>query len=458
MSYTFVDALRNLGRETDSVRYYANSEDGAPARLDYNFMKSAPGGSPRMHGDTRSHFTTYSSYEKDQVRAALASFEAVADVKFTEVGSGADIRFGQFGFDDLYAGYAFYPRYDKATGDISGTYDRDLLPRPIEVWLDYRNDFSDIYIIKHEIGHTLGLKHPFQEDVDGPKEPVLPVRQDKGENTIMSYIRDADDTDLGPFDIIALQSIYGPARTRRGDDTYVFGDDKLIWDGGGEDRITAGDSAAAVSIDLRGGTWNHAGGKAGSLLREGQVFLGYFTEIEHAEGGRFGDRLIGGALGNHLDGGEGADRLDGLGGADRLRGGEGADRLRGGTGRDTLSGARGDDRLEGGAGADALRGGAGADAFVFARPGDSTRSRRDTLFDFDRGDGDVIDLGGLAAKGAALSFVGGGAFSGVAGELRFDHRATEGTRLVLDADGDALPDFVLALEGRIELREADFVL
>lgn len=442
MAEYFVDALRNEYDEDLVIRPYANARDGAPARLTYGFMSRAPGDAQDIYGDPRDSFSTYDAEDRSEVARALARYEAVANVRFTEVDGTADLNFGQFDIEGDWAGYAFMPFFDKVAGELTSG---------MEVWLDTDLGITSPISVQHEIGHALGLKHPFDGD------SRLPEWEDHADNTIMSYSRDSEEGGLALFDVIALQSIYGPAAWRRDDSTYVFGEDKLIWDGGGEDRITARDSDEGVTLDLRGGGWNHEGAKGRSLLWDDQVFLGYFSEIENADGGAFADRLLGNGLANRLLGRDGDDVIRGRDGRDRLSGGEGDDRLDGGSGVDRLLGGAGADTLEGGAGADVLRGGTGADWFVFDRLSDSSLRARDVVLDFSRGEDDRIDLGGIAGA-EELSFVGRSAFSGAGGEIRYDHRAAEGTRLVIDGDGDGAADFAIAFEGRIRLGEDDLIV
>ena len=74
-----------------------------------------------------------------------------------------------------------------------------------------------------------------------------------------------------------------------------------------------------------------------------------------------------------------------------LTGGPGNDTLDGGDGADSLDGAAGADTLIGGWSADKLTGGADADVFVFRDARDSTRTSRDTIYDFTVGT-DRIDF------------------------------------------------------------------
>ena len=173
--------------------------------------------------------------------------------------------------------------------------------------------------------------------------------------------------------------------------------------------------------------------------------------------------IVRGYAGNDvLHGNAGDDQLAGDAGRDRVLGGSGDDTLQGGAGRDTLRGDSGDDVLEGGAGADLLSGGYGADRFVFVRPADSRPGAMDRVQDFARAEGDVIDLSALDAQrgmrgNQSFDLIGTAAFSGSAGELRWQGDGS-GITVTADTDGDARADFALHLEGLATLRASDFVL
>lgn len=68
---------------------------------------------------------------------------------------------------------------------------------------------SDHQLIEHELGHVLDMKHPFQGSV------TLPTAQDNLNYTIMSYTTPSDSwysigtSTYGPYDIAALQYMYG---------------------------------------------------------------------------------------------------------------------------------------------------------------------------------------------------------------------------------------------------------
>lgn len=119
------------------------------------------------------------------------------------------------------------------------------------------------------------------------------------------------------------------------------------------------------------------------------------------------DTLYGLGGNDNLYGHEGDDTLDGGAGNDTLYGHEGNDTLIGGDGDDYLAGQEGDDVVYGGAGNDfvgagpgndTLNGGTGADRFYFAQPFEPVMNHH-TITDYNRAEGDYIDLRGMDADG-----------------------------------------------------------
>nr|WP_298097893.1 cadherin domain-containing protein [uncultured Shinella sp.] len=156
--------------------------------------------------------------------------------------------------------------------------------------------------------------------------------------------------------------------------------------------------------------------------------------------------------------------IKGGSGSDILEGRAGNDTLFGGAGRDILKGARGSDKLYGGSGADDLYGGNGQDIFVFKSQADLTTSINvtDTIFDFSQSQKDVIDLSAIDANigksgNQAFTFIKSDAFTGKAGELRYEKKASE-TYVYGDTDGNGKADFVLHFDDALNLAKADFLL
>ena len=126
-------------------------------------------------------------------------------------------------------------------------------------------------------------------------------------------------------------------------------------------------------------------------------------------------------------------------------------------------------RLDGGGGSDRLEGGAGGDTFVFASLADSRlwagrsdgkKLLPDLILDFQSGI-DRIDLSAIDAiagtpANEAFSFIGAGAFTGQAGQLRYE--VNGGLLSILgDIDGDRLADFQI-LANAPAVTPNDFVL
>ncbi|MDF2495280.1 M10 family metallopeptidase C-terminal domain-containing protein [Sphingomonas sp.] len=180
------------------------------------------------------------------------------------------------------------------------------------------------------------------------------------------------------------------------------------------------------------------------------------------------DRLFGGAGDDSIQGGAGDDQLYGDSGNDTLQGGDGADWMEGGTGDDMLVGGAGADRLlgsagrdtlEGGSGDDLLTGGSGADMFLFRA---DSIGDHDTLTDFSLRQGGRIGLSPIdadirTAADEAFCFVGTDAFSGTAGELRYETTAA-GAIVSADVDGDGRADITIMVMGVDSLTRDAFIL
>ncbi|MFE0756741.1 M10 family metallopeptidase C-terminal domain-containing protein [Inquilinus sp. NPDC058860] len=277
----------------------------------------------------------------------------------------------------------------------------------------------------------------------------------------------------------------------------LFGDagDDILRGGSGADDLNGGagvdiasysESAVGVTVDLVAGTG--LGGNA-----QGDTLLG----IENVNGSQGNDTLTGDAAANVLRGMNGNDILRSSAGADTMNGEGGTDLasyynsiaavnvdLTAGTGsggysnldiligienlygsqfNDTLVGSAGANVLQGYNGKDTLTGNGGADRFVYGSTGASAvGANRDVITDFSHAQADRIDLSGIdantgAAGNQAFAFIGSGAFTGVAGQLRF---AVSGGQTVVagDVNGDGASDFQIQLNGSIALVAADFVL
>jgi len=128
----------------------------------------------------------------------------------------------------------------------------------------------------------------------------------------------------------------------------------------------------------------------------------------------------------------------------------------------TITGGIGNDMLTGGGGADTLTGGGGVNVFVFTALTDSgvAGAVRDVITDFQEAANHIIDLHLIDADSITAGdqpfFLGGAAFTGVAGELIQTPFGAD-TRYQGDVNGDSVADFAFVLSGSHTLTNSNFV-
>lgn len=321
-----------------------------------------------------SHYAALTTYQASEFSSAMALWDSYIAPNITQVSDTAPgfirVAFTQMNDSDT-AAYAY-------TGNGAG----QQSPLVGDIWINdddasaltagYEPGSYEYETFLHEIGHTLGLKHSFED-------PVIPSNYDTTRYTVMSYT-DPDDSIVTSFsmnasgrlqafnsrvydstpmvlDIQAVQDLYGAdPTTRAGDDSYDFTSGtnnrlQTIYDAAGTDTIIGTYTLPSV-IDLRPGSYSSIGywsiaaqedyyiAQYGNFYADfirGQfvdgrsytdtnnVGIAFSTTIENAVGGLKDDILIGNDVANHLSGGDGKDVLTGGGGADVLTGGAGVD-------------------------------------------------------------------------------------------------------------------------------------
>ena len=338
-------------------------------------------------GEPSYGFQPLNGTQMEVARKALNAWSAVANVSFVEVTESStvvgDMRFASSSLPST--AWAYYPSSSAEGGDV---------------WLG-RNSYFDstadgsysLLGLMHEIGHSLGLKHPHDTDGSGV---VLAVNLDYLGNSVMSYRSYINQTigsaytntffptTPGIYDIAALQQLYGAnMATNASDTTYHWGAGEqileTIWDAGGTDTIDWSNQSSAAEINLTAGVWSKLGPSydtaGGENTKTLNIALG--VTIENAIGGSADDAICGNDARNLIQGGDGNDTLEGGTGTDTLEGGSGndlisgrnigvvtadnGDLIRGGDGDDTIDGGAGNDRINGDAGNDLIYGGSGND-------------------------------------------------------------------------------------------------
>ncbi len=310
-------------------------------------------------------WSSLNSYQNEATKENFYLLEDIIDIKFTETSdTQGDIRINNAEVGSNYSGYAYYPG-----PDIGG-----------DIFIDNDIPEDDSYtdeVILHELGHSMGLKHPFEGDSAAPAE------FDNTAYTIMSYTHapyitpsfyyEGDTisffadfhyrSDFGIIDIAALQSKYGYSNTNAGDTIYKleWGNYKSIWDAEGTDELDFSDFEDSSFLNLTPGTLSSAGyrspeqqmsdtvswyadnGYSGSWVEEfvsnsfeqigedlytGENNLGiaWGTIIENVTTGNGDDNVIDNSVDNIIKTGNGNDQIFlGKGGYDKIYGGSGED-------------------------------------------------------------------------------------------------------------------------------------
>lgn len=508
--------IADLDRVVDQLTS-GNTIDNANGVITYTFATNHLTGlynNPNYGFTAGNGFAPYTPAQEAAARQAITLWDDLIPQTFRETnGRGADIVFANS--SDPAQAYAYYPVNGRGWQFQSDVFTRNPTENWTNEWFT-PGGYGNTTLI-HELGHSLGLSHPGAYNGAGATNYLgqAEYAQDSMQYTIMSYWAGGETNALTVnwsvvlnnyaqtpmlHDIYAIQQVYGAdPTTRTGDTTYGFGSNAghavydfaknpfpylSIYDAGGIDTIDTSGFTTSQFIDLHAGSFSSIGGAAPSLaainaaraelgfaptgpidalinsfmnaaatrIAQDQAFLGeaavtgiratqyqnvsiaYGTTIENATGGSARDLIHGNEVANVLKG---------MGGDDVLRGFEGNDTLIGGLGNDVLEGDQGNDILISDAGLDRLTGGSGADTFKF-----TIAELSDIITDF-QGD-DRIDLSSL---GGDLKFIGNGAFTGHAGDVRF-----EGNVLSADLDGNGVADFAVTLQVGATLHPDQLVL
>lgn len=202
------------------------------------------------------------------------------------------------------------------------------------------------FILFHELGHSLGLKHP--HDDGGTGKPTFDQVNLKSFDydlfTVMSYNDSLknynfkyDPASFMLLDVYTLQSIYGANEsTNSGDSNFVLSDESFyttLYDASGTDTIDMSNFTAGATAVL--GDWSPSDGsdlKAGYVASwsanavDPTTLIWLLGTYENVVGSDFGDVIWGQSLDNVIKAGSGDDVIYlWKGGYDKVFGGAGKD-------------------------------------------------------------------------------------------------------------------------------------
>ena len=193
------------------------------------------------------------------------------------------------------------------------------------------------FLLLHEFGHALGLKHP--HDDGGTGRPTFSnigiSSMDSQFGTVMSY-NDSGDWNQYSWDpatpmildVYALQYLYGKNNTTNaGNDSHTLTDDGYyvtLWDSSGTDTLDVASSSVAWTIklpDISLSTLVDTRAGLATPTRDftvlvPQTIVWLAGDYENATGSRFGDSITGNLFNNVLKGNAGNDIIDGKTGND----------------------------------------------------------------------------------------------------------------------------------------------
>ena len=195
-----IDALLDKGPDWNYL-------SGANNTILYTFATDS-GNEARQSGQV-----SFSASQQANARGAMAMVSALTGIAFVETASGSS---AQVHFANVNITGANTSGLSSWASSYSQSQNGTLISYTVQSYLYLDNaEFGGqngnltpggrgYETLLHEIGHMLGLKHPFEESI------TLPSSQDNSSNTLLSYSSQGGPySQYSPYDVAALNWLYG---------------------------------------------------------------------------------------------------------------------------------------------------------------------------------------------------------------------------------------------------------
>jgi serralysin len=312
--------------EGRSISWNPTGNKSTPIPVTYSFALTPA----YLSGDNAQGFAAFTAAQKEGVRSFLNLASSILNINFTEVTESVSSTtpYGQIRMANVKtnaAGYAQLP------GSNGGPEDGDVFISTSTIDSTYALGSFDYDTLIHEVAHAIGLKHPGNYNAGSApsSEPgnYLANSEDSKLISVVSYVEHPQELqriDFGPYDLLALDYLYGLRSYKADNTSYVYTDSvgrqlQTIYDTGGMDTIDFSQVTTPTTINLNGGLSSSAGkisSNPASERAQNNIQIAFGTEIERVIGSPQADQITGNGSANSFTGGGGNDTINGGAGID----------------------------------------------------------------------------------------------------------------------------------------------